>query len=85
MKVRDVMTRAVVSVDPGESVEVAARTLAHYNIGALAAMLGIDPDHINATAAGLALGASGPSVIELATAFGAIANSGTYQESYVCL
>ena len=35
MKVRDVMTRAVVSVDPGESVEVAARTLLQYNIGVL--------------------------------------------------
>lgn len=45
-------------------------------------MLGIDSDHILATGAGLALGASGPTVIEMATAFAAIANSGTYQESY---
>ena len=45
-------------------------------------MLGIEPDHILATGAGLALGASYPSVIELSAAFGAIANSGTYQEPY---
>ena len=35
MKVKDIMTGAVVSVAPGESVEVAARTLAQYNIGVL--------------------------------------------------
>ena len=35
MKVRDLMTKQVVSIDPNESVEVAARTLAQYNIGAL--------------------------------------------------
>jgi len=35
MKVRDVMSGKVVSVAPGESVEVAARTLAQYNIGIL--------------------------------------------------
>lgn len=35
MKVRDVMTPNVVSVAPGESVEVAARTLTRYNIGML--------------------------------------------------
>jgi len=44
--------------------------------------LGIDPDHILATGAGLALGSSGASVIELATAYGAIANKGQYQEAY---
>ena len=44
--------------------------------------LGIDPDHILATGAGLALGASGVTVIEMATAFGAVANQGVYQESY---
>ena len=44
--------------------------------------LGVDPDHIWATGSGLALGSSGLSVIELATAFGAIANSGVYQEPY---
>ena len=44
--------------------------------------LGIDPDHILATGAGLALGSSGVSMIELATAYGAIANGGTYLESY---
>lgn len=44
--------------------------------------LGVSADHILATGAGLALGSSGISVIELATAFGAIANKGVYQESY---
>ena len=44
--------------------------------------LGVDPDHILATGAGLALGSSGISVIELATAYGAVANSGAYLESY---
>ena len=43
--------------------------------------LGIDPDHILATGAGLALGSSGVSVIELATAYGAIANQGQYLEA----
>lgn len=45
-------------------------------------MLGIDADHILATGAGLSLGLAEPTMIELATAFAAIANSGTYQESY---
>ena len=44
--------------------------------------LGIDPDHILATGAGLALGSSGVSVVELATAYGAVANSGRYLEAY---
>ena len=35
MKVRDIMTAPAVSISPGESVEVAARTLTQYNIGAL--------------------------------------------------
>ncbi len=35
MKVRDIMTQPAIYVDPAESVEVAARTLTHYNIGAL--------------------------------------------------
>ena len=35
MKVKDFMTRQVVTVDPAESVEVAARMLSHYNIGSL--------------------------------------------------
>ena len=35
MKVRELMTKQVVHVSPTESVEVAARTLTHYNIGAL--------------------------------------------------
>lgn len=35
MKVKDVMTTPAIRIDPGESVEVAARTLAQYNIGVL--------------------------------------------------
>ncbi len=35
MKLREIMTQSVVRIDPEESVAVAARTLAHYNIGAL--------------------------------------------------
>ena len=35
MKVSDIMTKNVVKISPEESVEVAARTLTHYNIGAL--------------------------------------------------
>lgn len=35
MKVRDVMTSPVIRIHPEEPVTVAARTLAHYNIGAL--------------------------------------------------
>ena len=35
MKVEDIMTRQPVTVSPGESVEVAARMLTHYNIGIL--------------------------------------------------
>lgn len=35
MKVRDLMTSPAVSISPGETVETAARTLTHYNIGAL--------------------------------------------------
>ena len=35
MKVKDIMTDSVVSVSPGETVAVAARTLAQYNIGIL--------------------------------------------------
>ncbi|MBQ6832380.1 MAG: CBS domain-containing protein [Oscillospiraceae bacterium] len=35
MKVSDIMTKDVIRVSPQESVEVAARALAHYNIGAL--------------------------------------------------
>lgn len=44
--------------------------------------LGVKPNHILANGSGLALGSSGLSVIELATAFGAIANRGVYQEPY---
>ena len=35
MEIKDIMTRQVVSIHPGESIEVAARTMTHYNIGAL--------------------------------------------------
>lgn len=35
MKVKEIMTRNVVGVSAEESVEVAARTLAQYNVGAL--------------------------------------------------
>ena len=35
MKLRDIMTTPVIRIDPQESVAVAARTLTHYNIGAL--------------------------------------------------
>ena len=35
MKVKDLMTNNVICIAPTESVEVAARTLTHYNIGAL--------------------------------------------------
>ncbi len=44
--------------------------------------LGINKKNISATGAGLALGASNPSVIELAAAFGAIGNKGQYLEPY---
>lgn len=35
MKVQDIMTRSVIKIRPEESVSVAARTLTHYNVGAL--------------------------------------------------
>ena len=35
MKVRDIMTNPAIHISPAESVEVAARTLAQYNIGIL--------------------------------------------------
>ena len=35
MKVRDIMTNSVIGISAEESVEVAARQLAHYNVGAL--------------------------------------------------
>ncbi|MBQ8359036.1 MAG: CBS domain-containing protein [Oscillospiraceae bacterium] len=35
MEIKDIMTRSVVAIDPSESVEVAARTMAQHNIGAL--------------------------------------------------
>lgn len=44
--------------------------------------LGVSRSHVSATGAGLALGASGISTVEMAAAFGAIANKGEYQEPY---
>lgn len=44
--------------------------------------LGINPNHILATGSGLALGSSGITMLELAGAYSAIANMGTYQEPY---
>lgn len=35
MKIREVMTKTVIRISPEEPVAVAARTLAHYNIGIL--------------------------------------------------
>ena len=35
MKVKELMTQPVIQIAPGESVAVAARTLTHYNVGAL--------------------------------------------------
>ena len=35
MEIKDIMTQSVVSIDAGESVEVAARTMKQHNIGAL--------------------------------------------------
>lgn len=35
MEVKDIMTNQVVTIHPGESVEIAARTMTQYNIGAL--------------------------------------------------
>ncbi len=35
MKLREIMSQTVVRIHPDEPVEVAARTLSHYNIGAL--------------------------------------------------
>ncbi len=35
MKIREVMTKPVIRINPEEPVAVAARTLAHYNIGIL--------------------------------------------------
>ena len=35
MKLREIMTESVVKIQPEETVAVAARALAHYNIGAL--------------------------------------------------
>lgn len=42
--------------------------------------LGFNPEYINADGPGLALGTSGPTVIEMAAAFGAIGNEGVYLE-----
>ena len=42
--------------------------------------MGIDKDHINKTPFGLALGSSGITPLEMAVAYGVIANGGVYQE-----
>ncbi len=61
---------------------VAARTLLQYVGTDVSAQyllnLGIDPSQINANGSGLALGTSGITPIEMAAAFGTIANSGEY-------
>lgn len=40
MEIKDIMTQNVVSIDPSESVEVAARTMTQHNIGALPVVTG---------------------------------------------
>lgn len=35
MEIKDIMTKSVVSIAPNESIEIAARTMKQYNIGAL--------------------------------------------------
>ncbi len=35
MEIKDIMTQSVVAIHPEESIEVAARTMAQYNVGAL--------------------------------------------------
>ena len=35
MEIKDIMTRKAITIDPAESLEVAARTMTQYNIGAL--------------------------------------------------
>ena len=40
MEIKDIMTQSVVSIDPGESVEIAARTMAQHNVGALPVCVG---------------------------------------------
>ena len=40
MEVKDIMTRNVVTIDSAESVEVAARTMTQFNIGALPVVSG---------------------------------------------
>ncbi|MDD4076339.1 MAG: transglycosylase domain-containing protein, partial [Eubacteriales bacterium] len=62
----------------------AARVLQNFVTLAVSAAyleaLGVDPSRINADGSGLALGTSGITPIEMAGAYGAIANSGTYLE-----
>lgn len=63
---------------------VAARTLFEYvtvqrSVEYLTA-LGVDPERINSDGPGLALGTSGITMIEMAAAYGAVANTGTYLE-----
>ena len=62
----------------------AARVLQNFVTPSVSAAyleaLGVDPSRINADGSGLALGTSGITPIEMAGAYGAIANSGTYLE-----
>lgn len=62
----------------------AARTLLEYvgfeNSAAYLEALGVDPSRINQTGSGLALGAMGITPIEMAAAYGAVANGGEYKE-----
>jgi len=62
----------------------AARTLLEYvgfeNSAAYLEALGVDPSRINKTGSGLALGATGITPVEMAAAYGAVANGGEYKE-----
>lgn len=40
MEIKDIMSKSVVTIDSGESVEIAARTMAQHNIGALPVVTG---------------------------------------------
>jgi len=61
-----------------------AQALMHYvgvqNAVNYLLMMNVDPDHINADGAGMALGTSGLTPVEMAAAFGMIANGGVYLE-----
>ena len=63
-----------------------AQTLFEYvtidNSVAYLKRLGVSDERIDATGSGLALGSSGVTPLEMAAAFGAVANSGVYLEPY---